>query len=281
MTMTAPLDDASPGVGAPRADALRAQASRGQAPRAARVEELQARIRGMQSTRLETKAVPTHPVFADVLPGGTLREGTIVQVEGSMTLLMALLAGPSADGRWAAIVGMPEFGVEAAARFGIALERLALVPDPGDQWLAVAAALADVIPVVAVRPTGQVSPAEASRLQARLRQRGTTLLVTGAWPGSDARLGVEASEWHGLERGHGHLVDREVVVRVAGRGEFVRRAGSRLRLPGRHLEFASMPEPVVPVVPVRASPTSIDPRSGPGRAAPPLGLVGEARRRAG
>jgi hypothetical protein len=220
MTMTAPL--AAPG------------------PRPTRVEELQARIRGMQATRLDSKAVPTHPALGSVLPGGTLREGTVVQVEGSTTLLMALLAGPSASGRWVAVAGLPEFGVEAAARFGIVLERLVLVPDPGRQWLTVVAALADVIPVVAVRPAGRVSPAESSRLQARLRQRGTTLLVAGEWPGSDARLGVEASEWHGLERGHGHLAEREVVVSVAGRGEFVRSARSRMRLPGRTLEFASV-----------------------------------------
>lgn len=204
----------------------------------ARVDELQARIRGMQATRLDSKAVPTHPALESVLPGGTLREGTVVQVEGSTTLLMALLAGPSASGRWVAVAGLPEFGVEAAARFGIDLERLVLVPDPGRQWLTVVAALADVIPVVAVRPAGRVSPAESSRLQARLRQRGTTLLVAGEWPGSDARLGVETSEWHGLEQGHGRLAEREVVVSTAGRGEFVRRARSRLKLPGPALEFA-------------------------------------------
>jgi hypothetical protein len=219
MTMTAPL--AAP------------------APRPARVEELQARIRGMQATRLDSKAVPTHPALEAVLPGGTLREGTVVQVEGSTTLLMALLAGPSASGRWVAVTGMPEFGVEAAARFGIALERLVLVPDPGRQWLTVVAALADVIPVVAVRPVGRVAPAETSRLQARLRQRGTTLLVAGEWPGSDASLALETSEWRGLERGHGNLIEREVVVRAAGRGEFVRSIRSRLRLPGRSLEFAA------------------------------------------
>ena len=222
------------------------------APAPPRVEQLQARIRGMQATRLDSKAVPTHPALESVLPGGTLREGTVVQVEGSTTLLMALLAGPSASGRWVAVAGMPEFGVEAAARFGIDLERLVLVPDPGRQWLTVVAALADVIPVVAVRPAGRVSPAETSRLQARLRQRGTTLLVAGEWAGSDARLGVEASEWQGLERGHGHLAEREVVVSVAGRGEFVRRARSRLRLPGRSLEFApadpdGVPEAAPPV----------------------------------
>jgi hypothetical protein len=221
-----------------------------------RVEELQARIRGMQASRLESKAVPTHAAFERVLPGGTLREGTVVTVERSTTLLMALLAGPSASGRWVAVVGLPDFGVEAAARFGIALDRLVLVPDPGRQWLTVVAALADVIPVVAVRPAGRVAPAEASRLSARLRQRGALLLVAGDWPGSDASLGVEASEWQGLEHGHGHLSEREVVVSVGGRGEPGRRARSRLRLPGRSLEFAPA-EPGAPPAPVRIDPVHI------------------------
>jgi hypothetical protein len=175
-----------------------------------------------------------------VLPGGALREGAVVQVQGSITLLMAALAGPSASGRWVAVAGIPEFGVEAAARFGIELERLVLVPEPGRQWLTVAAALADVIPVVAVRPAGRLAPAEAARFAARLRQRGTLLLVDGEWPGSDARLELEHSDWSGLERGHGHLAEREVVVRVTGRGEVGRGGLRRLRLPGPGLAFTAV-----------------------------------------
>ncbi|MEI5582350.1 MULTISPECIES: hypothetical protein [unclassified Agromyces] len=210
------------------------------AGRVERVEELQARIRGMQATRLASRAVPTHPALAAVLPGGALREGAVVQVEGSITLLMAALVGPSRSGRWVAVSGIPEFGVEAAACFGIDLERLVLVPDPGRQWLTVAAALADVIPVVAVRPTGRLAPAEASRFAARLRQRGALLLVDGEWPGSDARLELERSEWTGLDRGHGHLAEREVVVRVTGRGEIGRGSRRRLRLPAGDLDFAAV-----------------------------------------
>ena len=210
--------------------------------RVERVEELQARIRGMQATKLDSRAVPTHPALASVLPGGALREGAVVQVEGSITLLMAALAGPSQSGRLVAVAGIPEFGVEAAARFGIDLERLVLVPDPGWQWLTVAAALADVIPVVAVRPSGRLAPAEASRFAARLRQRGALLLVDGDWPGSDARLELERSDWSGLERGHGHLAEREVVVRVTGRGEVGRGSRRRLRLPAGDLGFAAVGE---------------------------------------
>jgi hypothetical protein len=198
-----------------------------------RVGELQSRIRGMEARKLDSKAVPTHPALAGVLPGGSLREGTVVQAAGSTSLLMSLLAGPSAAGRWTAVVGLPDFGVEAAARFGIALERLVLVPDPGRQWLTVTAALADVIPVVAVQPAGRLSPAETSRFTARLRQRGGVLIATGDWPGADTVLEVGASDWSGLEHGHGALVEREVLVRTEGRGGLGRAASARLRLPDR------------------------------------------------
>lgn len=240
-----------------------------------RVGELQSRIRGMEARKLESKAVPTHPALATVLPGGSLREGTVVQAAGSTSLLMALLAGPSAAGRWTAVVGLPDFGVEAAARFGITLERLVLVPDPGPQWLTVAAALADVIPVVAVRPTGRLSPAETSRFTARLRQRGGVLIATGEWPGADSVLEVVESDWRGLEPGHGVLVEREVTVRTAGRGGLGRPEHTRLRLPD-----PSFGASVVPDAPLVAGPTPLEtrpletgPRPAPDHIVPEL--VGE------
>ncbi|MGX5695060.1 hypothetical protein ACWKWP_02575 [Agromyces soli] len=207
--------------------------------RSERIEALQARIRGMQATKLETRAVPTHPALAGLLPQGGLREGTAVEAIGSTTLVMALLAAPSASGRWVAVVGMPEFGIEAADRFGIALDRLVLVPHPGDRWLTVLAALAEVIPVIAVRPSGRLAPAESARIMARVRERGATLVVAGDWPGSDARIRVEAGEWHGIERGHGLLEARDVVVSAEGRGH-ERRRRSRMRLPDRSLGFVAI-----------------------------------------
>lgn len=195
-----------------------------------RVQELQARIHQMQSTRLESPGIPTHPVIAGLLPGGGLKQGASYSVDRSAMLLMTLLAAPSASGLWCAVVGVPEFGVEAAAQFGIDLERLVLIPHPGDQWLAVTAAVADVMGVVVARPPARTGDAAVSRLAARLRQQGTTLLVLGPWPQSEAMLSISQTRWHGIGHGHGHLAAREATVTVTSRAA-ARPRSARLWLP--------------------------------------------------
>jgi len=190
-------------------------------PAGTSVAELQERIRQMQATKLDTRLIPTHPAIAELLPGGGLKQGAVYSVESSAMLIMTLLAGPSAAGSWCAVVGVPEFGVEAAQRFGIDLDRLVLVPQPGEDWLAVIAAIADVMGVVVTRPPKRATDSTIARLAARLRQRGATLIVLGAWPQSEAMLSLSDSRWHGIGDGHGHLAAREVTVtvtsRVAGR----------------------------------------------------------------
>ncbi|WP_246142155.1 hypothetical protein [Lacisediminihabitans profunda] len=202
------------------------------------VESLQARIRQMQATRLDTRTIPTHPAIAGLLPGGGLKQGVAYSVDRSATLLMALLAAPSAAGTWCGVVGVPEFGVEAAAGFGIDLDRLVLVPHPGGQWLAVTAAVADVLGVVVTRPPRRASDASVSRLTARLRQRGTTLLVLGPWPQSEAMLSLSESSWSGIGQGNGHLNARQVTVTVTSRAGRPRSA--RLWLPDPHEQFRAV-----------------------------------------
>jgi len=197
-----------------------------------RADALRARIADMQSTRLEGRAIPTLPALHDLLPGGVLREGGAYGVEGSTSLVMAMLAGASGAGSWCAVVGVPGFGVEAARLAGLDLDRLVLVPAPGRHWLAVVAALVDVIPVVAVRPPEAVGAADASRLGARLRQRRAALVVDGTWPQSEVQLRVAESRWTGLGDGHGRLTAREAVVTASGRGGFGRASTARLLLPG-------------------------------------------------
>ena len=177
--------------------------------------------------------LPVLPALAPVVGPG-LRRGTTVGVRGSSSLLLALLAGPSGAGRWCAVVGMPALGLVAAAGTGIDLSRLALVPDPGRDWSAVAAALLDAVDVVAVAVRGRVADGEARRLAARARQRGAVLVAYGPveWPGLDLRLSVTAGGgWEGLGDGHGHLRARRVTVRGEGRGSAARARSADLWLP--------------------------------------------------
>jgi hypothetical protein len=223
------------------------------------VQELRDRIRSMQATKLDEKLIPTHPAIAGLLPGGGLKQGAVYSLETSATLLMALLAAPSQAGSWCGIVGMPEFGVEAAASFGIDLERLVLVPHPGDQWLAVTAAMADVMTVVVTKPPLSpsnrnmgASEGNLARLAARLRQRGSTLIVTGnaaknAWSQSEALLSLSQSEWSGIGEGNGHLSSRQVTVTVSGK--VGRSKSARLWLPDPELKFVAVEDAAVSEAP--------------------------------
>lgn len=150
------------------------------------------------------------PGLAQVL---RLRAGGSYQVEGH-SLALALLAGPSRGGAWSAVVGVPDFGAEAAAELGVVLERTILVPDPGPSWLEATAALVDVASLVLVRPSDRVAEAVAAKMSARLRKRGAALLSLGPWPRAEATARLVTPRWDGLGRGEGHLRSREVVVEV-------------------------------------------------------------------
>lgn len=204
------------------------------------IAALQQRISSMQATKLDTKTLPTLAALAEVLPGGALKQGAAYSVSGSTTLVMALLAGPSQSGAWCGVVGMPDFGAEAASRFGIELERLVFVPSPGDQWLTVTAALVDVLSVVVMRPPLRTSDADVARLGARLRQRGSTLIVIGDWPQCEAELRVKESNWSGLGRGHGSLTGREVTISSSGRSFAARGRSATVWLPDQDNGFQSV-----------------------------------------
>ena len=157
---------------------------------------------------------------------------------------MALMAGPSQAGEWTAVVGAPDFGLEAAAELGVDLQRMVVVPRPGEHWLSVAAGLLDVVGVVVVRPPAPVTEHQAERLRARLRQKDAALVCWGSWPRCDATLSISDSSWLGLGRGHGHLSARQVVVTVSQGGP-VRRVP--LWLPGLDRQIAERELAPVPL----------------------------------
>lgn len=185
------------------------------------VHALRDKLERMQGRRMNAPVLPTHPAFTSLLPGGGLRSGSAYSLARSASLLLALMARPSQDGAWCGVVGMPELGAEAAEKYGLDLDRLVFIPDPGPRWLAVTATIADVLPVVAVRPpagsTAARGGAEATRLAARLRDRGTVLLVQGSWPQAEAAIDVADPHWTGLGQGHGYLAGRELTVSVSSR----------------------------------------------------------------
>ncbi len=194
------------------------------------VQSLRAQMARMQGRRLDAPVLPVPPALATLLPGGGLRAGASYSLGRSGSLLFALLARPSQNGSWCAAVGMPNLGAEAAQAAGVDLSRLVLVPDPGDRWLAVTAAIADVLPVVAVRPPARAKDADISRLAARMREREAVLLVQGPWPQTEAMIDVGDPSWSGLGEGWGLLEERELTVTVTSRRFPVPRTG-RVLLP--------------------------------------------------
>lgn len=194
------------------------------------VLRLRAQLERVQGRRIDAPVLPTHPALAELLPGGGLRPGSAYSIAPSASLLLALLARPSREGSWCGVIGMPELGAEAAEQIGVDLSRLVLIPDPGPRWLAVTATVAEVLPVVAVRPSGRAGDAEVSRLTARLRDRGAVLLVQGVWPQAEAALEVSDPEWSGLGTGYGYLTRRELTVTVHSRRSPVPRR-ARMVLP--------------------------------------------------
>lgn len=154
------------------------------------------------------------------LLGAGLRRGASYLVEGSTSLCLAMAAGASQDGGWCAAVGMPQLGLQAAASLGIDLERMAVVPDPGTHWLEVVATLADAVEVILLTPPAAARDSDLRRIAARLRQRGSTLIVHGRhWIGTEARLTVTGSEWVGAgPDGRGYLHARSALVTLVAKG---------------------------------------------------------------
>lgn len=212
---------------------------------------------GPGSVLAAERVLPVPELLRPLFPGAGIQRGSLVGISGrgSGTLLSSVLAAPLAEGSWAAVVGLPDLGLEAAGAAGVDLRRLAHVPDPGPRWPAVAAVLLDALDVVVVRPPGSCRPSDARRLAARAREQGSVLFVVGegaSWPERpDIELRAEAGDWEGLGQGAGTLRRRPAEILATGR-----RGGDRPRsvscwLPGEEGRLAprrSREPAVAPVI---------------------------------
>ena len=145
--------------------------------------------------------------LAPLLPEG-LRRGTTTTVLGSTWLVLGILAHALVDGTWGAAVGHRDLGLLAAAKAGVPLDRLALIPAPGDRAVEVVAALADGMGAVLVGPQAGVPDADARRITARVRDRGAVLLTTTPWPGAHIVLQASSVRWEGVGTDGGGRVRR-------------------------------------------------------------------------
>lgn len=213
--------------------------------------------RSERVTAARDQLVPVAEPFVPLLPLGGLRRGSTTTVTGRgavTSLALALVAEASAQGSWVAVVGMPRLGLVSAHELGLALERCLLVdrPPPGT-WAQVVGALVGAVDVIVTAPPARVRSAEARRLAARLRERGTVMVETvqsgdREAPGtsSEVRLAVTGVRWEGLGVGHGRLSARRVTVERTGRGAASRPLTADLWLPGPDGRIAAAdPEPTL------------------------------------
>jgi hypothetical protein len=142
----------------------------------------------------------------------------------------------------------------AVAEAGIAFSRTLLVAEPQvEEWPAVIATLADSVDAVLVG-LGRVGAADGRRLQARLRERGSVIVVVGQQGGLEADLSLTVVDavWEGVGRGHGHLRTRRVDVELTGRRAAARTRRASLWLPDVDGRCRAI-DPVAPVVALRSA----------------------------
>ncbi|MEO7287553.1 MAG: hypothetical protein ABI140_11570 [Jatrophihabitantaceae bacterium] len=188
--------------------------------------------------------LPVAPGLAELFPDG-LRRGSTIAVTSSVSLLLALLGGPSGRGAWTALVGMPTISAEAAAEAGIDLARLAIISAPdgcwtGANWTTAVGALLDAVDVVVARPgaagtvRNAITDGDARRLTARTRSKDAVLVLFGQagppWPGLSLTLTARHGGWTGIGAGYGRLVQRKLLVTSTGKGRSARPRDTELWL---------------------------------------------------
>jgi hypothetical protein len=164
------------------------------------------------------RTLPVHDALIELLP--SLQRGSTIACNGraAVSLALALAVGPSRDGAWVGIAGLPELGVRAAADMGLALERVVMVAgDP--PWVDVLAAMIDGFDVILVgRRVGRLASGAVRRLQARAQSRGVVMLTIGVPAlSADLQLTTDDGQWVGLGDGHGVATGRRVLVELGGR----------------------------------------------------------------
>lgn len=191
--------------------------------------ELGERVKPVALARERT--LPVAAPFDRLLPDGLVR-GQVVSSQGAAARSVAfgLVRDALAEGGWMAVVDVSTLGTDAAAEFGVPLERVVRIETGVDDdsgtdldWVDVMGAAIDGFDVVLTRvPAGLRSghrPAVVRKLGSRLQQKGAVVVTLGAAGslGADIELTTRRTVWGGLGEGAGHLRRRVIDVEATGR----------------------------------------------------------------
>ncbi|QSE88050.1 hypothetical protein JWS13_05175 (plasmid) [Rhodococcus pseudokoreensis] len=203
---------------------------------------------GEQPAAADIRTLPVAGPLAELLVHRGLVRGTVAQITGPASLHASLLAAVTGSGHWAAVVGDPTLGLLAAVEMGADLNRCAIIRDPGDDPIAIAAVLVDGLDLVLVSLGDRdISPSRVRAVTARVRRAGAVLAVDGRWPNVDVRLRAEVAGYHGLAAGRGRVTGLDLDVEAITRGHRPRRARVTVAGCGGHVEWTTATRnPVAP-----------------------------------
>ncbi|MEV0299111.1 hypothetical protein [Nocardia sp. NPDC050710] len=162
--------------------------------------------------------LPLPGALGEILPGGGLPCGSVVSCRGGGALLLGVLAAATQTGAHAALVGNPRAGLLAYSEMDGDLARLAHIPDPGPDPLAVVSILVDGVSVVVLDIPGSAPPSRVRAITARVRQHGAVLIITDpGWARPHLELHTRVAGYTGLGPGRGRLREIHLDIEIRGR----------------------------------------------------------------
>lgn len=182
-----------------------------------RVAALRSRMERME----KSSPTPGHDVLSvgrldDILPGGGLARRAATEISDCPGLIAELIHEVTGQGRHVGVVGWPALSLADVEH----LERVIVVPDPGEDPLGVTSVLVEGLDLVVWRSDVRLhlSPVRARPLLGRLRKGHAALvLVNLAVSSPAARVDARVATYRGIGRGAGRIRGYDIVVRETTR----------------------------------------------------------------
>ncbi|MEY9895588.1 hypothetical protein ABIA31_009277 [Catenulispora sp. MAP5-51] len=103
-----------------------------------------------------SRLIPLHQLLRPLVPGGSLARVAVPPQTRAVTAggggisyaTLALVAGATAGGTWAGVIGFPNLGIAAASGLGADLSKMLMLDEPSERWLDAVAVLAGAVDLV-------------------------------------------------------------------------------------------------------------------------------------